>query len=212
VIGAARTAVVAGVMLVSALSFTRELDRSQPGSGIGGAAGTLLRAAERTVLRWGEPILAWTDPFRTINGYGLFRVMTTERPEIIVEGSRDGVDWREYAFRWKPGDVERRPRFVAPHQPRLDWQMWFAALSPARERFWIERFVTRLLQGSPAVLGLLEGEPFPGGPPRYVRLVLYRYEFSSQDGAWWRRQRLRELLGPVALADVGGASPAARRP
>ena len=76
-----------------------------------------------------EKLTEWLEPFRLVNGYGLFAVMTTGRPEIIVEGSDDGVTWHAYEFKWKPGDVHRRPWFVAPHQPRLDWQMWFAALS-----------------------------------------------------------------------------------
>src|SRR5207249_672010 len=67
------------------------------------------------------------DPFRLVNNYGLFSLMTTERPEIVVEGSDDAANWQEYEFKWKPGDVKRCPGFVAPHQPRLDWQMWFAA-------------------------------------------------------------------------------------
>src|SRR5436190_23531816 len=78
---------------------------------------------------WPKPLLvvyARLEPFRILNGYGLFRVMTKERPEIQVEGSADGVDWVSYEFKWKPGDVNRAPRWCAPHQPRLDWQMWFA--------------------------------------------------------------------------------------
>src|SRR5262249_7058642 len=77
-------------------------------------------------------LYVWVAPFRSVNGYGLFRVMTTSRPEIIVEGSADGRTWQAYEFRHKPGDLRRRPDFVAPHQPRLDWQMWFAALSDVR--------------------------------------------------------------------------------
>ena len=71
----------------------------------------------------------WVEPFRSTNSYGLFAVMTTSRPEIIVEGSDDGASWRPYRFRWKPCELDRRPRFTTPHLPRLDWQMWFAALA-----------------------------------------------------------------------------------
>src|SRR2546425_11856265 len=105
--------------------------------------------------------------------------MTTERPEIVVEGSRDTVAWRESRFRGKPGDVTRRPRFVAPHQPRLDWQMWVAALDPDGARGWLLPFVTRLLQGSPEGGALLAENPFPGGPPRYVRRASDRYRFRT---------------------------------
>ena len=136
--------------------------------------------------------LAWLDPFRSINGYGLFRVMTTTRREIVVEGSDDGTTWRAYEFRYKPGDPLRRPGFIEPHQPRLDWQMWFASLSPYEVTFWFQEFLGRLLEGSPAVLGLLRTNPFPDHPPKYVRAVLYDYHFTTRPerratGAWWTR-------------------------
>ena len=136
--------------------------------------------------------LAVLDSFRSINGYGLFRVMTTTRREIVVEGSDDGTTWRAYEFRYKPGDPLRRPGFIEPHQPRLDWQMWFASLSPYEVTFWFQEFLTRLLQGSPPVLGLLRINPFPDHPPKYVRADLYDYHFTSpaerrKTGAWWTR-------------------------
>ena len=148
-----------------------------------------------------ERLIEWLDPFRLVNGYGLFAVMTTERPEIIVEGSHDGVHWKEYEFKWKPGDVNRAPRFVAPHQPRLDWQMWFAALSPYAGAPWFGRFLLCLLQGSSDARALLRMNPFAEDPPRFVRAVLYDYHFTNRatrraTGAWWRRDR-RGLYGPV---------------
>ncbi len=123
------------------------------------------------------------QPFRSVNSYGLFAVMTTSRPEIVIEGSDDLETWRPYAFRWKPGDPARRPRFVAPHQPRLDWQMWFAALGSAEESPWILRLAGRLLEGSPDVLALLAGNPFPDHPPRYIRATLYDYRFTNSSRA-----------------------------
>ena len=115
-----------------------------------------------------------------MNAYGLFAVMTTERPEIVVEGSEDGETWTPYAFRWKPGDVDRRPRFTTPHLPRLDWQMWFAALSgDCRSQRWFLAFERRLLEGSPDVLRLLKGNPFPTHPPRYLRARLRQYDFTA---------------------------------
>jgi hypothetical protein len=148
-------------------------------------------------LPWPSPALALfraVAPFRTINPYGLFAVMTTSRPEIVVEGSADGETWRAYEFRWKPGDVTRPPAFVAPHQPRLDWQMWFAALETCEENPWFVRFLVKLLEGSPPVLGLLTANPFPDRPPRFVRAVLYDYRFTQparpwSEGAWWTRER-----------------------
>jgi predicted DCC family thiol-disulfide oxidoreductase YuxK len=143
-------------------------------------------------------------PFRTFNGYGLFAVMTTERREISVEGSNDGVNWLAYEFKYKPGDVNRRPGFVEPFQPRLDWQMWFAALGDYRQNPWFGQFCERLLQGSPEVLALLETNPFPKQPPRLVRAELYDYRFTSfaerrATGAWWRREFIGEYLPPVSL-------------
>jgi hypothetical protein len=132
-------------------------------------------------------------PLRIVNTYGLFAVMTTARPEIIVEGSDDGVHWREYAFKYKPGDVRRPPLWNVPHQPRLDWQMWFAALETPSQNPWFLRFLQRLLENSPEVTALLGSNPFPDKPPLYVRALLYDYRFSSREekaatGAWWTRR------------------------
>ena len=135
-------------------------------------------------------------PFRSLSAYGLFRVMTVRRPEIIVEGSRDGERWQAYEFRFKPGAPERRPPWVQPHQPRLDWQMWFAALRSQGAVPWFQAFAERLLVGAPQVLALLAKDPSPEGPPRFLRARLYDYRFTDlaerrRSGAWWRR----ELLG-----------------
>jgi predicted DCC family thiol-disulfide oxidoreductase YuxK len=132
-------------------------------------------------------------PLRLVNTYGLFAVMTTTRPEIIVEGSDDAVHWSEYGFKYKPGDVMRAPRWNIPHQPRLDWQMWFAALGPAPESPWFTRFLERLLENAPDVIALMGTKPFPHKPPRYVRALIYDYRFSSPEqkektGAWWVRR------------------------
>jgi lipase maturation factor 1 len=148
----------------------------------------------------------WLEPFRSINGYGLFAVMTTTRNEIIVEGSNDGQTWLPYDFRYKPGDVMRRPGFVAPFQPRLDWQMWFAALGSPRRNEWFIYFCVRLLQGKPGVLALLAHNPFPKAPPKYIRAELYEYHFTNfaerrATGAWWRRERVGEYLPPISLKD-----------
>jgi hypothetical protein len=147
---------------------------------------------------------AWLEPLRTFNGYGLFAVMTTERYEIIVEGSDDGVKWLPYEFKYKPGDVDRRPAFVAPHQPRLDWQMWFAALGNYEQNPWLVAFGGQLLRGSPPVLALLEKNPFPQHPPRYVRAEVYDYHFTTfaerrATGAWWKREIIGEYLPPLSL-------------
>ena len=141
------------------------------------------------------------SPFRSVNAYGLFRVMTKERPEIVIEGSNDGATWLPYEFPWKPGDPTRRPQFIEPHQPRLDWQMWFAVLSPSRPPRWFQSFLARLLEGSPDVLALLEKNPFLDAPPRYVRALLYHYEFTTPEEKsvkeeWWKRE-LRGVYHPA---------------
>jgi len=144
------------------------------------------------------------EAFRIVNGYGLFRVMTKDRGEIILEGSSEGIDWLPYEFKWKPGDLKRAPGWCAPHQPRLDWQMWFAALGTPRENPWLIALIYRLLQGSHQVNDLLANNPFPDKPPRYIRATFYRYRFTTVDefrhtGAWWKRQELREYLPTLSL-------------
>ena len=144
-------------------------------------------------------------PFRTFNSYGLFAVMTTERLEIEIEGSRDGQTWRPYRFFAKPGPLDRAPGFVAPAQPRLDWQLWFAALGTARRNPWLGALLERLLEGSPQVLDLLAHNPFGADPPRFVRAVRYRYRFTPweerrQTGRWWRRTRTDTYFPQVSLS------------
>jgi hypothetical protein len=134
-------------------------------------------------------------PLHITSPYGLFAAMTTERAEIIVEGSYDGVEWREYEFRYKPGNAAREPRWNIPHQPRLDWQMWFAALQDPRRLLWFSRFIQRLRQNEPTVTALLEKNPFPDRPPAYVRALLYDYNYADSnekaEGVWWKRKLLK---------------------
>jgi len=148
----------------------------------------------------GAALLHAIAPLRIVNSYGLFAVMTTTRPEIIVEGSNDGMNWQAYEFRYQPGDVNRAPPVVEPHQPRLDWQMWFAALGSYQENRWFVNFVIRLLQGEPSVLRLLRSNPFPDAPPKYVRARLYLYRFTHWgERAWWVREERGMYFGPVSL-------------
>jgi len=148
----------------------------------------------------GETVQRYTDQLRIVNSYGLFAVMTTVRSEIIVEGSNDGVEWKAYEFPYKPGNVYRHPPVVAPYQPRLDWQMWFAALGSRRDNDWFMNFVLRLFQGEPSVLKLLSYNPFPKSPPRYIRAVTYSYTFTHfGERAWWHREENGTYLPPVSL-------------
>jgi predicted DCC family thiol-disulfide oxidoreductase YuxK len=179
--------VVAGILQIAELFVRRELPRP--------------------ALR----LLRIIQPLHVVNGYGLFAVMTTSRPDIIIQGSNDGQTWLSYEFKYKPGDLTRAPAWVEPFQPRLDWQMWFAALGSYQEEPWFENFALRLLQGSPQVLRLLASNPFPHAPPRYIRALLYDYHFTSwasrrTAGTWWRRE-LKGTYFPVATlqgAEDGG--------
>jgi predicted DCC family thiol-disulfide oxidoreductase YuxK len=162
-------------------------------------------AARRSFLPEAEPptrleaTANYFAPFQIANSYGLFAIMTTDRPEIIVSGSDDGVHWTEYPFKYKPGDVRRRPRFCTPWMPRLDWRMWFMALDDeqAGPNGWdgtvLELFLRRLLHASPSVVGLLADNPFPGHPPKFVRADLFQYRFTTvaekrATGDWWHRE------------------------
>jgi len=158
---------------------------------------------------WPKPVIAlydWVQPLRSLNNYGLFAMMTQTRPEIIIEGSNDGQNWQAYEFKYKPGDLKGKPRFVAPFQPRLDWQMWFAALGGLRENPWFYNFAVRLLQNSPEVVALLERNPFPKAPPKYIRAQLYEYHFTDMatrraTGQWWRRIYQGAYLPPISLPE-----------
>lgn len=150
----------------------------------------------------------YASALRLSSSYGLFASMTTSRPEIIIEGSLDGETWREYRFPFKADAITDAPRWVAPYHPRLDWQMWFAALGTYQNQRWFGSFALRLLQGSPDVLALLEANPFPNAPPRFIRAWVVEYRFSDgearqQIGAWWARGERREYMPPVSGSQFG---------
>jgi hypothetical protein len=119
----------------------------------------------------------------------LFAVMTTTRPEIVIEGSNDGRTWREYEFRHKPGMLTRGASWNIPHQPRLDWQMWFAALGQCQHSPWFLSLQRHLLLGTPEVLALMETNPFAGAPPARIRSTVYQYRYAplSAKGQYWTR-------------------------
>jgi hypothetical protein len=158
-----------------------------------------------------EPIAraaAEISQFGFVNHYGLFAVMTTERPEIQLEASADGEKWEPYLFRYKPGPLNRRLPWVAPYQPRLDWQMWFAALGNARQNPWFVNTVVGLLRGSKPVEGLFEQLPLAGATPKFVRATLYQYRFTSwaerqATGNYWKRE-IKGLYFP-SVGIRGGA-------
>ena len=155
-----------------------------------------------------QAVVEILSPLRSMNSYGLFAVMTTERRELIFEGSDDAVRWKEYSFKWKPGDVKKRPQYCVPHLPRLDWQLWFAALDPQGNMPTIEGLVRGILRGSRPVIGLMESDPFAGRPPRYVRVRVYQYRFTTADegartGDWWARTDTGLKTEAYTLANVG---------
>lgn len=159
------------------------------------------------VLPYTPPTLsAWlygkVERFRLVNGYGLFATMTKQRPELIVEGSLDGETWRAYRLKYKPHELDRLPPQVAPHQPRVDWQMWFAALGDPRRNGWVFAMLDRLCTGSPDVLGLFEDNPFPDAYPQQLRATLYDYRMSTPEerassGHWWKRSYVQPYGPPV---------------
>jgi hypothetical protein len=184
-------ALAAALLLLSATTLVQEL-----------APGVPLPAPLRAAVEQAGRL-------RSVSGYGLFRTMTTQRTELIVEGSDDGKRWRAFELRDKPGDPERAPPVVGFHMPRLDWQMWFEALRwPYRNRggvsAWFLRFQQRLLEGSPAVKALLAHDPFPDRPPRFLRVRGFAYAFADRavherTGAWWQRRKLGEYTPAVTL-------------
>ncbi len=130
--------------------------------------------------------------------YHVFPTMQVERHELQVEGSYDRLNWKPYKFKFKPGDLSRRPQFNIPHQPRLDWMIWFVPPRFDNQMHWFKRFLRRLVKGSPEVLALLKENPFAGKPPTYLRVLVYRYHFTNWEerkktGNWWKREYLGEF-------------------
>jgi len=173
------------------------------------AAITQLTGIRSGPARLVEPVARLARPFHLTNRYGLFAVMTRTRPEVVIEGSRDGVHWLPYRFRWKAGPLDRRPAFVEPDMPRLDWQMWFDGLALERALRSGRRptglvtpaLIRKLREGSPAVLRLLEDAPFDGPPPPHLRFGLYDYRFTdaaerNASGRWWNRRLLWPAPAP----------------
>jgi hypothetical protein len=150
------------------------------------------------------------EPFHLVNTYGAFGGITRERLEIIIEGTnadtpQEASEWRAYEFKGKPGDVRRRPCIVAPYQYKLDWQMWFAAMSSSWRNSWMLTLVDRLLEGNKRTLGLLAFNPFPENAPKFIRAELYEYHFTKADDRsenWWERKRVGEYLRPLSLEDA----------
>lgn len=152
------------------------------------------------------------NPFHLVNSYGAFGTVGRCRREVVIEGTAateltDRTVWHEYEFKGKPGALDRLPRQWAPYHLRLDWLMWFAALSPAYARPWRDALLQRLLRNDRDTVRLLRHNPFPDEPPRYVRALLYEYRFTTpaehrRDRAWWRRSLVGVYLPPVSVSGM----------
>lgn len=163
----------------------------------------------RNLLSRRQLMNAGFNRYHLVNAYGAFGSITRHRDEIVLEGTDDPTPnaetvWREYEFKGKPGDPKRLSRQFAPYHLRLDWLMWFAAMSSPRAHPWFSALVAHLLQGDPRTTKLLRRNPFPGEPPKVIRALLYRYRFSTwrelrETGAWWQRTFVTEYLPPLSL-------------
>jgi hypothetical protein len=153
------------------------------------------------------------NPYHLVGTYGAFGGITRVRYEVIVEGTDEAVltpasKWREYEFKGKPGDPARLPPQVAPYHLRLDWLMWFAAMSDYPQHPWFVHFVAKLLQGDGPTLSLIRSNPFPNKPPHFIRANLYEYHFTTPEekkksGHWWKRQLVGGYFPAVSLDTPG---------
>jgi hypothetical protein len=153
------------------------------------------------------------NPLHLVGTYGAFGSITRERYEVVVEGTDEAFPsasaiWHEYEFRGKPGALGRQPPQIAPYHLRLDWLMWFAAMSDYSQHPWFVNFMAKLLANDRAVLRLLRSNPFPNHPPRFVRAQLYHYRFTTPaerrvNGAWWRRQPAGIYFPQVSMDTPG---------
>lgn len=149
------------------------------------------------------------DPLDLVNTYGAFGTVGRERLNVVFEGtmdedSSDKANWKPYVYKGLPVSLDKRPPQIAPYQLRLDWQMWFAAMSSPDEYPWTMNLVSKLLQNDPDAISLFAGNPFPEKPPRYIRAVLYRYSFANRNnpqGLWWNRERISLWLPPMSAND-----------
>jgi hypothetical protein len=149
------------------------------------------------------------DPLELVNTYGAFGTVGRERLNVVFEGTDAGLPleseiWKPYLYRALPVDPGRRPVQIAPYQPRLDWQMWFASMATSGDYPWTLHLVWKLLHNDPGALSLFGGNPFPGRPPRYIRATLYRYRFAppgNPGGHWWSREVVGQWLPPLSADD-----------
>jgi hypothetical protein len=167
----------------------------------------------RNMLSSGQAMNRSFDPLHLVNTYGAFGSITRDRYELVIEGTHDEViteetEWKTYEFKGKPTDPGRRPPQWAPYHLRLDWQLWFAAMTPRPRRRWFPQFIGKLLDGHEGVRSLLAYDPFPDDPPTHIRVRRYRYRYTTSEekhdtGDWWHREFVNEYYGPVSSQRVG---------
>ena len=175
----------------------------------------------RNMLSESQVMITSFDPLHLVNSYGAFGRVTRERYEIVIQGTRDDPDddpeWETYEFPGKPTDPDRRPPQLAPYHLRLDWQLWFAAMSTTPHRHpWFSRLLAKLLEGDVAVRSLLARDPFGDDPPEYVRAVRYRYRFTTPEERretrqWWHREHPGPYVPPVSLDTLRGGAARSRQ-
>jgi len=139
-----------------------------------------------------------------VNTYGAFGSIGKIRNELILQGTDDLVInsdtvWKEYEFKAKPGDINRNPPIIAPYQPRVDWQIWFAAFQSPQQNPWLIHMIWKLLHNDPGTISLISENPFPDKPPNYIRIEFYRYEFVEPGSdAVWKRTYIGNWLPPLS--------------
>jgi hypothetical protein len=149
------------------------------------------------------------DPIDLVNTYGAFGSVGKERLNIVFEGTADDTPdeqahWKEYLYKGLPVELNKIPPQVAPYHLRLDWQMWFAAMSSPAEYPWTVNLISKLLHNDAGATGLFAENPFPEKPPRFIRAVLYRYRFAlpgNPEGNYWTREEIGEWLPPLSVDD-----------
>jgi Lipase maturation factor len=147
------------------------------------------------------------DPLDLVNTYGAFGTIGRERLNVVFQGTDSdttagAVDWKDYLYQALPVDVHEMPVQVAPYQPHLDWQMWFAAMGTYHQYPWTLHLIWKLLHNDPVALSFFRYNPFPDHPPRYIRAVLYKYSFApagNAEGDWWIREFQDDWLPPLAV-------------
>ena len=160
----------------------------------------------QNMLSPGQVMNTSFDPFDLVNTYGAFGTVGQERLNVVFEGTMDDTTnnkaaWKEYDYKYLPTKLDKTPSQIAPYQPHLDWQMWFAAMSTADQYPWTYNLVWKLLHNDPGAVGLFGGNPFPNQPPRYIRAVLYRYHFATAgnpQGLYWTRERIGDWIPGVS--------------